>query len=106
MIDTIMQLNFNYAVSAQEYSGAVEPMADQFAAHPGLRWKIWMINEDESEAGGIYLFDGPDHVQSILDSELASTVIGHPALWDFSAKTFQVMEELTTITRRLVHGTA
>ena len=37
--------------------GGVAPLAEQYAAVPGLRWKIWIINEAEGEAGGIYLFD-------------------------------------------------
>ena len=52
-----MQLNFKYDVSAEDYTGAVDPLAEQFAAVPGLRWKIWMINADKSEAGGIYMFE-------------------------------------------------
>ena len=57
MSDMLLQLNFKYNVTRAEYEGAVSPLADQFAAVPGLRWKIWMINETESEAGGIYLFE-------------------------------------------------
>ena len=57
MSGMLLQLNFKYNVSPADYEGAVSPLADKFAAVPGLRWKIWMINEAESEAGGIYLFD-------------------------------------------------
>lgn len=99
MSDTIMQLNFKYDVSAEDYIGAVDPLAGQFAALPGLRWKIWMINEDESEAGGIYMFESPADVQAFLDSELAAAVTSHPALRDFSVKTFAVMPDQTAVTR-------
>ncbi len=99
MSGRIMQLNFKFSGSGVEYEQVVTPLADQFAALPGLRWKIWMINEAEHEAGGIYLFDDEAAVQAFLEGPLAAQVTGHPALSDFSVKQFDVMEELTTITR-------
>lgn len=99
MSETIMQLNFKYDVSAEDYIGAVDPLAEKFASLPGLRWKIWMIDEAEAEAGGIYLFENPDDVQAFLEGELAAAVTSHPALRDFSVKTFAVMHEQTSVTR-------
>ncbi|MEN8240535.1 MAG: YdhR family protein [Chloroflexota bacterium] len=99
MSGILLQLNFKFSVTGEEYEGAVSPLADQFAALPGLVWKIWMINEDESEAGGIYLFDDAKSLQAYLDGPLAAGVINHPALSDFSVKTFAVMEAVTAITR-------
>ncbi|GAF86177.1 unnamed protein product, partial [marine sediment metagenome] len=49
----IMQLNFKFSVSGSEYEQAVSPLASQIAAVAGLRWKVWLMNEAESEAGGI-----------------------------------------------------
>jgi hypothetical protein len=106
MSETLMQLNFKYDVAADEYIGAVAPLARQFADLPGLRWKIWIINEDEDEAGGIYLFEDASYLQSFLESDLARTVTSHPALRDFSVKSFGVMEEQTAITRGPVRVTA
>ncbi|MFX0209099.1 MAG: YdhR family protein [Candidatus Hodarchaeota archaeon] len=95
----IMQLNFKFSVSGAEYEQAVSPLATQFAAVDGLRWKIWMINEEEREAGGIYMFDDEASVKAFLDGPLASQVTSHPALSDFSVKQFDVMENVTAITR-------
>ncbi len=44
MSERILQLNFKFNVSASEYEQAVSALCDQFAALPGLRWKIWMMN--------------------------------------------------------------
>ncbi len=95
----ILQLNFKFNVSRAEYEQAVSSLASEFAAVPGLRWKIWMINEVEQEAGGIYLFDDEASVKALLEGPLAAQVTGHPALSDFSVKQFDVMEEMTAITR-------
>ncbi len=99
MSGRIMQLNFRFSVSAAEYEQAVSPLADQFAAVPGLCWKIWMINEAEGEAGGIYLFDDEASVQAYLEGPLAAQVTTHPALSDFSVKQFDIMEGVTATTR-------
>jgi len=95
----LLQLNFRFSVSASEYQQAVSALAEEFAAVPGLRWKIWMINEAEQEAGGIYLFDDEVSVKDLLEGPLAAQVTNHPALSDFSVKQFDVMEEITAITR-------
>ena len=95
----ILQVNFKFNVSRTDYEQAVDPMADDFADVPGLRWKVWLMNEAESEAGGIYLFTDETSLQTFLDSPLAAAVIGHPALSDFSVKQFDVMESPTAVTR-------
>ena len=99
MSGRIMQLNFKFNVSGAEYEQAVSPLASQFATVAGLRWKIWMINEEEQEAGGIYLFDDEASVKEFLEGPLAAQVTSHPALSDFSVKQFDVMEDQTAITR-------
>ena len=95
----LLQLNFKFNVSEAEYKQAVSPLASEFATVPGLRWKIWMINEAEHEAGGIYLFDDEASVKALLEGPLVAQVTSHPALSDFSVKQFDVMEEMTAITR-------
>ncbi len=99
MSTKIMQLNFKFSVTGDQYSDAVSPLAEQFAAVPGLRWKIWMINDRESEAGGIYLFEDELSLQTFLEGPLAAQVTSHPALSDFSVKLFDVMDKVTTTTR-------
>ena len=99
MSTSILQLNFKFSVTGDEYTQAVSPLAEKFAALPGLRWKIWMINEEESEAGGIYLFDDEASVKEYLEGPLAAQVTSHPALSDFSVKHFDVMDDVTAVTR-------
>jgi hypothetical protein len=99
MSGKILQINFKFNVSRAEYEQAVSPLASQFAAVPGLRWKIWLMNEAESESGGIMLFDDDSSLQAFLAGPLAAQVTGHPALSDFSVKQFDVMEGETAITR-------
>lgn len=99
MSGRIMQLNFKFNVSRAEYEQAVSPLAGDIGAVAGLRWKIWIINEAESEAGGIYLFDDEASVKAYLEGPIVAQVTSHPALSDFSVKQFDVMEGVTAITR-------
>ncbi len=95
----LLQLNFKFNVTSAEYEQAVSPLAEKFAAVSGLRWKIWLMNEGESEAGGIYLFDDEASLKAFLDGPLAAAVSSHPALSDMSVKRFDAMDSLTKITR-------
>lgn len=95
----LMQLNFKFSVSKDEYEQAVSPLASKFAAVDGLRWKIWMVNEAEQEAGGIYLFNDEPSLKAFLEGPLVAQVTSHPALSNFSVKHFDVMEKATAITR-------
>lgn len=99
MSGKILQLNFKFNVSKEEYEQAVSSLASEYAAVPGLRWKIWLMNEEEKEAGGIYLFDDEASVKAMLEGPLAAKVTSHPALSDFNVKQFDVMEDVTAITR-------
>ncbi len=99
MSEIMLQLNFNFSVTKEEYEQAVSPLADKFANVPGLKWKIWILNPDKSEAGGIYLFENQASVDNYLSGPLAETVTTHPALSNFSIKQFGIMKDITQITR-------
>jgi hypothetical protein len=106
MSGRILQLNFKFNVSRAEYEDAVSPLVGDFAAIPGLRWKIWLMNDQESEAGGLYFFDDESSLQAFLEGPLAAGVMSHPALSDMSAKQFDVMEGLSAITRGPIEESA
>jgi hypothetical protein len=99
MSQKILQINFQLSVSAKDYEQACLPAAQPIANTPGLRWKVWLMNEAEHEAGGIYLFDDEASVQAFLSGPIVAAVKSNPAISDISAKMFDVMEGLTGITR-------
>ena len=99
MSECILQLNFDLKVSPNEYSEAANQMADLFAVVPGLKWKIWLLDEERGEAGGIYLFNDETALEQFLASPLAAEVQSHPGLRNLEAKKFGVMNEPTEVTR-------
>ena len=99
MSEIMLQVNFNYSVSKEEYEQAVAPLADKFANLPGLKWKVWILNAENSEAGGIYMFENQASVDEYLAGPLAKIVTTHPALSNFSVKQFAIMKDISKITR-------
>jgi hypothetical protein len=92
----ILQINYKLNGPRAEYEKENLPYAQPIADIPGLRWKVWIINEAQSEAGGIYLFDNDAAVQAFMDGPIIAEMKGDPTL---SIKTFDVITELTAITR-------
>ena len=99
MDSKILQLNFKLGVSSAEYETVASAIAGEFAKVDGLRWKVWILNKAESEAGGIYLFKDETSLKAFLDGPLAAQVAGHPAVKDLSVKRFDVMGDATAVTR-------
>ena len=98
MSGRIVQINFRFNVARADYEQAVSPLAGAIAAVPGLRWKVWLMNEAESEAGGIMLFEDEASAKAYLEGPIKEQIVTHPALSDFSLKQFDVMEEQSIIT--------
>jgi Putative mono-oxygenase ydhR len=99
MESKILQINFKYNVSSSELQTMAGSAAQVFAAIPGLRWKIWLHNEARNEAGGIYLFESEQALNTFLSSSLAEQVRSIPAFYDMSVKQFDIQEDVTAITR-------
>jgi Putative mono-oxygenase ydhR len=95
----ILQINFKLNVSTAEYQKICESVAQAIADVPGLRWKVWLLDEKEKEAGGIYLFQDEEALNNYLSSPIVAQIKNHPALQGLSAKRFDVMEEVTAVTR-------
>jgi Putative mono-oxygenase ydhR len=92
----ILQINYKLNGPRAEYERENLPYAQPIADLPGLRWKVWIINEAQSEAGGIYLFDTASAAQDFLDGPIIAEMKGDPTL---SIKAFDVIADLTATTR-------
>jgi len=95
----ILQINFKFDVPLEEYQHICQSVAQAIADLPGLRWKIWILNEREKEAGGIYLFASEQAIHDYLSGPIVAQVKSHPGFRELSAKQFDVMDDVTAITR-------
>lgn len=99
MPQKLLQVNFRFNIMKDEYENAAAEMAGAFAEVNGLKWKIWILNPENSEAGGIYLFESDEALNNYLGSPLAEQVKSHPAFSEMSVKPYDVMEKPTSICR-------
>lgn len=106
MSGKILQINFQFKVPASEYIGSVKPLASDIAAVPGMLWKVWIMNEAENEAGGIYWFSDGDSLNAYLEGPIVAGIASHPALENISVKIFDNISELSEVTNGPVFSSA
>lgn len=92
----VLQINYTLNGPRAAYESENLPYAQPIANLPGLRWKIWIIDETRGEAGGIYLFESAAVMQAFLDGPIIAEMKTDPSL---SLKAFDVISDLTLITR-------
>lgn len=95
----LLQINLNFSVSRSELEAAWLQAAEPIAAQPGLTWKIWLINEADHEAGGIYLFESEAAAQAYLDGPICAALKSSPVISNINVKMFDVLDQHSSITR-------
>ena len=95
----ILQVNLKFCIPRAELESAWLQAAQPISDVPGLAWKIWLINEAENEAGGIYLFESEAAAQAYTTGPIIAALRSSPAVSDIAAKLFDVVETHTGITR-------
>ena len=70
MPNKILQINLRFNVSAAELLEDFATAATHISAVPGLKWKIFCMNEERSEGAGIYLFEDEDALKSYLEGPI------------------------------------
>ena len=89
---------FRFTTSPAEYLQVMKPLITEILNIPGLRWKIWLMDESHCTAGGLYLFDDSSHVQSFLASPLMDRLQQHPSFTEVRVIPFSVLEAETRST--------
>jgi len=95
----ILLINFKLNVFSAEYRKIAESVVQAIADVPGLVWKVWLLNEPDGEAGGIYLFQDEQSLTAYLASPIIRQIKSLPQLREISAKRFETIPELTVVTR-------
>ena len=83
---------------SEELKKIMPAVAPKFSEIPGCSWKIWLINEDRKEAGGVYLFESAAELEQFLKSSLFASVSNNPAFSNLQTNTFGVNEAASVIT--------
>ena len=93
----VLQFDFPYdGPFGDEMLDQLGDLARSIAEEPGLIWKIWTVNEEAQEAGGIYLFEDAASAQTYLEMHTAR--LEQFGFQNIRARSFEVHEGLTGIT--------
>ena len=99
MSQQILQVNMNFSIPRADletaWLGVTQPIADT----PGLLWKVWLMNEEKKEAGGIYLFENEDALRAYVGGPIVTALKESPAVSNISAKSFEVLADHSAVTR-------
>ena len=96
---TILQINFKLNVAPAEYRKLCNSVAQPIGDVAGLVWKVWLLNEQDGEAGGIYLFQDEQSLTAYLSSPVIAQIKSLPQLREISAKIFETIPDITAVTR-------
>lgn len=94
----IIQVNFNFHSTVEEFENAANAVAPVFAQLEGLIWKTWLINHEKKEAGGIYLFASEQAVENYKSSVIFSRMSSNPNYSNLTVKQFDIVEVASLIT--------
>lgn len=94
----LLQMDFIFhGPSKDEMNQSFQDLAKSIAVYPGLIWKIWTVNEEFHEAGGIYLFDNEDSLDNYV--QMHTERLKSFGVTSVNSKVFDIPEGLTKITR-------
>lgn len=99
MSQKILQVNLKFSIPSTDLEAAWLPVAQPIADVPGLRWKIWLMNEKEHTAGGIYLFESEAAVQAYMAGPIVAAMMASPVVSNIDARVFDILDGHTAITR-------
>lgn len=89
----IVQVGFKLTVPTAEYRQIAASLAQAFAEVPGLRWKMWFLNDQVGTAGAVYLFVDEIARDAFLAGDLVTRLRGASFHRGLEIKLFDVMPE-------------
>jgi Putative mono-oxygenase ydhR len=96
---TVLYLRFKLRVPPHELLGHSREAATIIASVEGLIWKIWVLQEDEFELGGMYLFANRETAEAYLNHPVTQAVRSNPAVVSAESHLWDVESSLSALTR-------
>ena len=73
--------------------------AEKIAQLEGLIWKIWAVEREQREMGGVYLFASREKAVAYLDHPIVQALCSNPAVIATDSQIWNVESSLSEITR-------
>ena len=96
-----LQIQFDLHCTPAEYRGLADHVASAIAQVPGLLWKVWILDEERSRGGGVYLFADQAAAIAYLEGPIVTRLRANPAVTGVEVRLFDVIEGPSIVTRGL-----
>ena len=96
---TVLHLRFKLRVPPDVLLAHSREAATIIASVEGLIWKIWVLQEEEFEMGGIYLFANRETAEAYLNHPVIQAVRSNPAVVSTQSQLWDVESSLSALTR-------
>lgn len=101
---TVLHLRFKLRVPPNLVLTHASEAAHQIASAKGLMWKIWLVEQDRQEVGGVYLFARREAAVNYLNHPVVVALCSNPAVLATDSQIWDVDGSLSSITRGPLPG--
>jgi hypothetical protein len=95
----VLHLRFKLRVPPKLLLSECGEAATVIASVEGLIWKIWILQEEEFEMGGMYLFANQKSARAYLSHPVVQTVCSNPAVVSMQSQLWEIESSLSALTR-------
>ena len=96
---TVLHLRYKLRVPPDVLLAQSREAATLIASIEGLIWKIWLLQEEEFEMGGMYLFANRATAEAYLKHPLVRAVSSNPAVVSTQSRLWDVESSLSALTK-------
>ena len=101
---TVLDMRLKLRVPPDVFLAKSPEAAAVIAAVEGLIWKIWILQQEELEMGGMYLFANRETAEAYLNDPVVQAVRSNPAVVSTESRLWDVESSLSAITRAPLRG--
>ena len=96
---SVLHLRFKLRVPPAVLLAECGEAATVIASVEGLIWKIWVLQQEEGEMGGMYLFADRETAEAYLNHPVIQAVRSNPAVVSTKSELWDVESSLSALTR-------
>jgi hypothetical protein len=96
---SVLHLRFKLRVPPDVLLSKSREAATIIASVEGLIWKIWVLQEEQFEIGGMYLFANREAAKAYLNHPVIQALRSNPAVVSTESQLWDVESSLSTLTR-------
>jgi hypothetical protein len=100
----VLHLRFKLQVPPHVLLAHSRKAAETITSAEGLIWKIWLVQEQQSEIGGVYLFASREAAMTYLNHPVIQAVCSNPAVIATDSQIWNVDSSLSALTRAPLPG--